>query len=322
MLCSLQLLAALFLPIWRIELQAPQYPEGLALRIHANGLRGDVDIINGLNHYIGMKTLHSEDFWEFRVLPYILAGFSFLFLLMAVFNWRRLFLAAILLFVVFGVFAIYDFWRWEYDYGHDLNPDAAIKVPGMAYQPPLIGFKQLLNFDAFSLPDAGGWLVLAAGVWLLAVVYMEWGARGARAKAATVVAGFSMLLLSSCRQDVEPIVAGRDYCHSCRMGISDKRFSAALLTSKGRTYKFDDISCLKEFMSAEPLPKIETKGLYFSVFNDPDRFVSSDDAYLLVSPSLSGPMRGNLAAFSVMEDLRAVESQHRGEVKKWKEIVR
>jgi len=50
------------------------------------------------------------------------------------------------LFVLFGIIAMVDFWRWEYDYGHDLDPNAAIIVPGMAYQPPLIGFKQLLNF--------------------------------------------------------------------------------------------------------------------------------------------------------------------------------
>ncbi|MEY4383578.1 MAG: hypothetical protein RI995_1120, partial [Bacteroidota bacterium] len=56
------LLAVNFLPIWRIELDAPQYPEGLALQIYADDIKGNVDIINGLNHYIGMKTLHKEDF--------------------------------------------------------------------------------------------------------------------------------------------------------------------------------------------------------------------------------------------------------------------
>ena len=62
------LVMVLFTPMWRIDLDAPQYPEGLRLTIYANGLRGNVDIINGLNHYIGMKTLHSEDFFEFKIL--------------------------------------------------------------------------------------------------------------------------------------------------------------------------------------------------------------------------------------------------------------
>ena len=51
--------------MWRIELEAPQYPEGLVLQLHANKIGGDVDIINGLNHYIGMATLHTENFFEF-----------------------------------------------------------------------------------------------------------------------------------------------------------------------------------------------------------------------------------------------------------------
>ena len=56
-----------------------------------------------------------------------------------------------------------DFWRWEYDYGHDLDFEhAIIKVPGMTYQPPLIGPKQLLNFTACRGRTSGGWLAFAA----------------------------------------------------------------------------------------------------------------------------------------------------------------
>jgi hypothetical protein len=74
-LSGLCILSAIFLPIWSIYLDAPQYPEGLGLSIYANKLGGDVDIINGLNHYIGMKTLHAEEFIEFTVLPYIIGFF-------------------------------------------------------------------------------------------------------------------------------------------------------------------------------------------------------------------------------------------------------
>ena len=62
--CAILLVLVLYLPMWRIELNAPQYPEGLGLSIYANKLGGDVAIINGLNHYIGMKTLHEKDFIE------------------------------------------------------------------------------------------------------------------------------------------------------------------------------------------------------------------------------------------------------------------
>ena len=73
---GLFLVLSLYNPIWRIELDAPHYPEGLALTIFANKLAGDVNIINGLNHYIGMKTLHEEEFIEFTVLPYIIGFYA------------------------------------------------------------------------------------------------------------------------------------------------------------------------------------------------------------------------------------------------------
>lgn len=171
-LSAIALAVSIFVPLWRIDLDAPQYPEGLNLLIYPNKLGGNVDIINGLNHYIGMKTLHKEDFIEFTVLPYIIAFFALLSLLVAVAGRKKMLYVAFGLFVAFGIFAMYDFWKWEYDYGHNLDPNAAIIVPGMAYQPPLIGFKQLLNFGAYSFPDTGGWMFIAAGVlMLIAVVY-------------------------------------------------------------------------------------------------------------------------------------------------------
>ena len=66
--------AVIFLPMWRIDLMAPQYPEGLFLQIYPNKLGGDVDIINGLNHYIGMKHIAEKDFVEFTVLPWLIGA--------------------------------------------------------------------------------------------------------------------------------------------------------------------------------------------------------------------------------------------------------
>jgi copper chaperone NosL len=174
LLCAAALVVVLFVPMWRIDLAAPQYPEGLMLLIYPNQIGGNVDIINGLNHYIGMKTLHSTDFIEFTVLPYIIGFFAALFLLIAIAARKKLLYILFVLFVAFGVLAMYDFWRWEYNYGHNLNPDAAIIVPGMAYQPPLIGYKQLLNFGAYSMPDIGGWIFVAVGAVLFLCVIVSW----------------------------------------------------------------------------------------------------------------------------------------------------
>ena len=173
-LAGVLFIAVIFLPIWQIQLSAPQYPEGLTLQMFANRLAGDVTIINGLNHYIGMKTLHTEDFFEFSILSYILGAFALVSFLLAIFcKSRKGVLTFFIVFVAFVILTGIDFYRWNYEYGHNLDPDAAIKVPGMAYQPPVLGYKQLLNFGAYSIPDKGGWLLITAGVLLLIAVIKE-----------------------------------------------------------------------------------------------------------------------------------------------------
>lgn len=176
LLGGIALLAVIILPIWRIELVAPQYPEGLELLIYSYKLDGQVDIINGLNHYIGMKVLNADDFIEFTVLPYIIAVYAALFLIAGLVGSRKFLYVLFGLFLLFGVVAMVDFYMWLNDYGHNLDPEAAIKVPGMAYQPPLLGYKQLLNFLAFSIPDTGGWIFIGCGVVLAYLVVVEWRA--------------------------------------------------------------------------------------------------------------------------------------------------
>jgi len=168
------LILVLFVPLWQIELEAPQYPEGLVLKMYPHKIGGNVDIINGLNHYIGMRTLHTKDFIEFTVLPYIVGFFALLCFIVVALKKQKWLTVLFTLFVIFGIVAMIDFWRWEYAYGHELNPDAPIQVPGMAYQPPLIGYKQLLNFGAFSIPDIGGFLFIVVGLLLLIALLLPW----------------------------------------------------------------------------------------------------------------------------------------------------
>lgn len=174
LIISALFVGSIFVPMWQIELNAPQYPEGLVLKLHANKIGGDVEIINGLNHYIGMATLHTENFIEFKILPYVFIGFGLISLLLIFIAKRKAVLIFFLSYVLFVVLAGVDFYRWNYEYGHNLDPNAAIRVPGMAYQPPLIGYKQLLNFGAYSIPDTGGWMLAAAGLLLFVIIFKEY----------------------------------------------------------------------------------------------------------------------------------------------------
>ncbi|UOE40446.1 hypothetical protein MTP09_11075 [Chryseobacterium suipulveris] len=171
--CGIALAVSIFTPIWSIYLNAPQYPEGLAMFLHANKVSGEYEIINGLNHYIGMKEIHADEFWEFKILPYALGGFALLCLLAAALNKRALLYLVTGLFLLFGIGFMADFYYWLYDYGHNLNPNAAIVVPGMSYQPPLFGYKQLLNFEVWSYPNIGGIIMIAVAVILCILAFLE-----------------------------------------------------------------------------------------------------------------------------------------------------
>ena len=173
---ALMLIGLYYQPFWSISMSAPQYPEGIGMYIHIDDVTGhkrhDLQSINTLNHYIGMSEIHKKDFPEFVVMPWII-GFLILFgLLAAVTGSGKLVLIWIGLMIILGIGGLVDFYLWGHDYGHNLNPDAPIKVPGMSYQPPLLGCKQLLNINACSWPYIGSIyiglsMVFAAGaVWI------------------------------------------------------------------------------------------------------------------------------------------------------------
>ena len=73
---------------------------------------------------------------------------------------------------VAGVLGMYDFYKWEYDYGHNLSDTAQIKIPGMAYQPPFFGGKELLNFYAESYPAGGTYAMVLAAVLALVAFFV------------------------------------------------------------------------------------------------------------------------------------------------------
>lgn len=328
-IAGILLIASIFTPIWRIELDAPQYPEGLALTIHANKLAGDVDIINGLNHYIGMNTLHTEDFIEFTLLPYIISAYA-LACFMVIFIAKRKALNILLItFILFGIIAMVDFWRWEYNYGHNLNPNAAIIVPGMAYQPPLIGFKQLLNFGAYSIPDTGGWLFITSGVLMVVAYLKEFMLKRklnkekiSSAMKQQVVASLVVLafILSSCNTSKpEPIKLNTDNCDNCGMTITDPKFATELLTSKGRYYKFDDVSCLLNYIT-DNKDKADKAKCFVADYLGNNQLIPVETSVFIAGENINSPMGGNTAAFSNKDSAAKYASKYEAETLTWEKV--
>ncbi|HEU4569371.1 MAG TPA: hypothetical protein VFS07_02235 [Gemmatimonadales bacterium] len=186
-LAALLLTTTYALPLWHISLRAPQYPEGLGLYIAIDAVHGqgefDLQNLNTLNHYIGMHKIIPDEIPELRFLPVAIGVLVALGLAAAAIG-RRWALRAYAAILVAGALAgMADFWWWEYRYGHNLNPTAPIKVPGMTYQPPLLGGKTLLNIHATSWPASGGWILVAAVTLVVALVVLDWRRSAPRAAA-------------------------------------------------------------------------------------------------------------------------------------------
>lgn len=169
---ALALLPSIFLPVWEIGLRAPQYPGGLSVIIFPHTVGGDLAEVNILNHYIGMQQVHPDEFPEFMFIPFFILRFLGFAVLAALVG--RLPIAAIgyLDFVVFGAVMMYDFNNWLYEYGHNLSPEAPLRME--PFTPNLIGTTQIANFTVTSYPSAGAILMFAAGALGPVILLWEW----------------------------------------------------------------------------------------------------------------------------------------------------
>lgn len=170
------LLLGLFIyPLWNIQLEAPQYPDPLGMNIYISGIQGeeefDIQNIDGINHYIGMKKIPKPaEMWEFNVFPIVIGGMAGLGILLGILGFFKVigpnwFLGWLILMTVLGILGMIDFNNWLTDYGTDLDPKAIMKLTDpegnpLSYKPPLLGSQKILNFTAHSYPKAGAYLML------------------------------------------------------------------------------------------------------------------------------------------------------------------
>jgi copper chaperone NosL len=311
---------AIFRPLWHIGLKAPQYPEGIGMYIWADQITGekphDLTSLNNLNHYIGMKPIVPESIPELRFMPWILVALVASGLAAAATGRRALLHAWAAIFVAVSVAGIADFWRWGYDYGHDLDPTAAIKVPGMSYQPPLIGTKQLLNFQATSWPAAGGWTLMAAVAIALAVCLLEWrrGRRGA-------LGGVTAMALAACSAGPEPIEFGQAVCQHCHMTVADPRYAAELVTMKHRVRVFDAVECLAAYVAAGEGDAGQVHSLWVADYLAPGELLEVERASFVRSARLRTPMDAGLVAVARRDAADSLARALDGEVVSWSAVL-
>lgn len=168
-------------PLWTMAFESNQYPDPLRLSIYINHLEGqktiqrdDLREINSLNHYIGMRPLMESDFSEFLWLPFVMGFFALISLRAVVFGTLRDLVDIVVLFTYFGLFSAWTFYNRLYEYGHNLDPEAAIKVE--PFTPPFFGRVKIANFWVESYPAGGSFAMALFGLLIVAalvVVYLQ-----------------------------------------------------------------------------------------------------------------------------------------------------
>ncbi len=185
-LLAIPLAIGLTLPLWHIEMEAPQYPDGLSVQIYAHKLSSghdgkDLQEINILNHYIGMRKIDRSDLADLDWLPFGVGLLGILLLRIAVVGNVRSLLDLSVIVGYFALFSMGRFYATLYAYGHHLSPDAPIKV--QPFTPVLLGTKQVGNFTTHGSPGSGSYLIaaFALGVFLIAAYHLFEGRRRSRA---------------------------------------------------------------------------------------------------------------------------------------------
>lgn len=171
-------------PLWKISMEAPQYPKGLYLEIYAYKLDGGNDgqhvaEINTLNHYIGMRPLDKAASADLDWIPFALGLLGLLALRVALIGTVRDLIDLVTLTTYISAFAFARYVYRLYIFGHALSPDAPLKIE--PFMPVIIGTKQIANFTTHSFPQSGSYFlaVFVLGIWAVLLVHLYAGRRRA-----------------------------------------------------------------------------------------------------------------------------------------------
>lgn len=169
---ALLLLISVFLPYWSLTLHAPQYPGGLEVKLYVNHVTGDVDEIDGLNHYIGMRSLKEAAPLERTLSVIIIIGIALLSIA-AIYIHSPV--AAFFSFpaFLFPVIFLGDLYFWLWNFGTNLDPKAALSSSVKPFVPPLLGEGNVGQFKTVAAWDIGLIMAITASILILVGLYFH-----------------------------------------------------------------------------------------------------------------------------------------------------
>ncbi len=171
-IAAILLLASMFLPYWKMTLNAPQYPGGLSVEVYVNRLTGDVSEIDGLNHYIGMRPLGEAAQLE-RAISMVAVGILVLLTLAAIFVHSPWALLLALPAILWPFIFIADMYFWMRHFGLNLDPTAPLSSSIEPFVPPILGSGMVGQFETIASFQIGLWMAFLAVALILAGLYYQ-----------------------------------------------------------------------------------------------------------------------------------------------------
>lgn len=166
------LVLSIFLPYWNMTLEAPQYPNGLKVRTYVNRLEGDVQEIDGLNHYIGMRPLNEAAQLE-RSLSIFLISATALLVVAAIFIHSKWAALLALPAVLYPFIFLADMYYWLRNFGQNLDPTAALSNYIEPFVPTLLGEGLIGQFKTIATLGPGFYLAALGSILILAGLYFQ-----------------------------------------------------------------------------------------------------------------------------------------------------
>jgi copper chaperone NosL len=180
LLAGALMLASLSYPMWSIYLWSFSYPNGIGMSVYQNKpgdpvdvdqLDGGVDELEVLNHFIGMKPI-TKDLLIFKILPKATVLMGVLFIVAAFWRKRKFLYGVAGAGILLGMYGMGSFFYYMYQYGHDLDPNAAITIE--PFMPGIIGEKNLAQFTSWSQFENGTFFLILSTMLVLIVAGAEW----------------------------------------------------------------------------------------------------------------------------------------------------
>jgi copper chaperone NosL len=109
-------------------------------------------------------------------------------------------------------------------------------------------------------------------------------------------------------------------CSHCKMILMDQKFAGSLLTAKGRTYQFDAIECMVQYLEDQK----QDSGFVLRVadYSNPGVMADAHSACYLVSEQVNSPMGGHLLACAHPDSCARMHERLGGTVYSWEELTK